>query len=151
MHNAEELRIDRKSTGRLYVPRATCSITGGIQPDTLTQAIGQEHVANGLLARFLIAAPPRKPKRFNTATAGFMAVEAARSLYETLYAIPMPDDGPRSLPLARDAEAIWESFYDRHAVRQNEAAGVVASMLAKAEAAAARLALVCHVCRQAGG
>jgi len=151
MHNAEELRIDRKSTGRLYVPRATCSITGGIQPDTLTQAIGQEHVANGLLARFLIAAPPRKPKRFNTATAGFVAVEAARSLYETLYAIPMPDDGPRSLPLARDAEAIWESFYDRHAVRQNEAAGVVASMLAKAEAAAARLALVCHVCRQAGG
>ena len=67
MHNAEELRIDRKSTGRLYVPRATCSITGGIQPDTLTQAIGQEHVANGLLARFLIEAPPRKPKRLPVA------------------------------------------------------------------------------------
>jgi|688.fasta_scaffold06534_14 hypothetical protein len=149
MHSAAALRLDRKSTGRVYVPRASLSIAGGIQPDTLTQAIGREHVANGLLARFLLVAPPRRAKRFNTNTAGFMAVDSARQLFQTLYAIPMRDDGPITMPMTSDGEAAWEEFYDRHAKRQMAATGVVASMLAKIEAAAARLALVHYVCRQA--
>lgn len=150
MHNAGTLRLDRKSSGRTFVERASLSITGGIQPDTLAQAIGQEHVANGLLARFLMAAPPRRPKRFTTATADFAAVESARQLFATLYGLPMPDDGPRPLPLSSDGLAEWKTFFSRHADRQNDAKGVEASMLAKIEAAAARLALVHHVCRQAG-
>ena len=150
MHNAGTLRLDRKSTGRTFVERASLSITGGIQPDTLVQAIGQEHVANGLLARFLLAAPPRRPKRFTTATADFAAVESARQLFATLYGLPMPEDGPKALRLCRDGLDAWEVFYRRHADRQMEAKGVEASMLAKIEAAAARLALIHHVCRQAG-
>ena len=150
MHNASPLRLDRKSTGRVYVPRASLSIAGGIQPDTLTQAIGREHVANGLLARFLLVAPPRRTKRFNTNTAGFMAVDSARRLFHTLHAIPMPSDGPVSLPLTGDGEAAFQEFYERHAERQANAEGVIASMLAKIEAAAARLALVHYICRQAG-
>lgn len=150
MHNAAALRLDRKSTGRVYVPRASLSIAGGIQPDTLTQAIGHEHVANGLLARFLLVAPPRRAKRFNTNTADFAAVEATRRLFYTLHAIPMPEDGPVALPLTSDGEAAFRTFYERHAERQMAAKGVLASMLAKIEAAAARLALIHHVCRQAG-
>lgn len=150
MHNAGTLRLDRKSTGRTFVERASLSITGGIQPDTLVQAIGQEHVANGLLARFLLAAPPRRPKRFTTATADFAAVESARQLFATLYGLSMPEDGPKSLRLSRDGLDAWEVFFRRHADRQMEAKGVEASMLAKIEAAAARLALIHHVCRQAG-
>jgi hypothetical protein len=150
MHNASPLRLDRKSTGRVYVPRASLSITGGIQPDTLTLAIGREHVANGLLARFLLVAPPRRTKRFNTNTAGFMAVDSTRRLFHTLHAIPMPGDGPISLPLTGDGEAVFQAFYERHAERQANAEGVIASMLAKIEAAAARLALIHYICRQAG-
>jgi len=150
MHNAGTLRLDRKSSGRTFVERASLSITGGIQPGTLVQAIGQEHVANGLLARFLLAAPPRRPKKFTTQTADFAAVESARRLFETLYGLPMLEDGPKSLRLSSDGLAAWQAFYDRHADRQNDATDVEASMLAKVEAAAARLALVHHVCRQAG-
>lgn len=150
MHNAGTLRLDRKSTGRTFVERASLSITGGIQPDTLTRAIGQEHVANGLLARFLLAAPPRRPKQFTTTTADFAAVESARQLFAMLYGLKVPDDGPKQLRLAADGLAVWRTFYTRHADRQLEARGVEASMLAKIEAAAARLALIYHVCRQAG-
>ena len=151
MHNAGTLRFNRKGTGRTFVERAALSITGGIQPDTLAQAIGQEHVANGLLARFLLAAPPRRMKRFTTTTADFAAVESARQLFATLYGtLRMPEDGPRPLPLSRDGLASWEVFFSRHATRQHEARGVEASMLGKIEAAAARLALIHHVCRQAG-
>jgi hypothetical protein len=150
MHNASPLRLDRKSTGRVYVPRASLSIAGGIQPDTLTQAIGHEHVANGLLARFLLVAPPRRPKRFNTNMADFAAVESTRALFYTLQTIAMPEDGPITLPLTSDGEAAFRTFYERHAERQLAATGVLASMLAKIEAAAARLALIHFVCRQAG-
>lgn len=152
MHNAGTLRFDRKGAGRTFVERAALSITGGIQPDTLAQAIGQEHVANGLLARFLLAAPPRRMKRFTTTTADFAAVDSARQLFATLYdALRMPEDGPRPMPLSRDGLEAWETFFDRHAARQHDARGVEASMLGKIEAAAARLALIHHVCRQAGG
>jgi hypothetical protein len=150
MHNAGTLRLDRKSTGRVYVERASLSITGGIQPDTLTLAVGQEHVANGLLARFLLAAPPRRPKQFNTKTADFAAVESARRVFDTLLGIAMPENGPVPMPLTADGERAFKTFYERHAARQMEATGVVASMLAKAEASAARFALIHHVCRQAG-
>lgn len=150
MHNAGTLRLDRKSSGRVFVERASLSITGGIQPDTLTQAIGQEHVANGLLARFLLAAPPRRQKRFNTATADFAAVESTRRIFDTLYSLSAPDGGPVSLPLTQDGERVFQEFFERHAKRQLEASGAIASMLAKIEAAAARLALIHHVCRQAG-
>lgn len=149
MHNASPLRLDRKSTGRVYVDHASLSIAGGIQPDTLVQAIGHEHVGNGLLARFLLVAPPRRPKRFNTNVAGFAEVEAARQLFRTLYAIPVPDAGPVALPLSRDAETAWATWDDAHSVRQCNASGVMASMLSKIEAAAARLALIHYVCRQA--
>jgi hypothetical protein len=151
MHNAGRVRSHRKSTGLTFVERASVCITGGIQPGTLVQAVGQEHVANGLLARFLLAAPPRRPKRFTTITADFAAVESARRLFETLYGLSMPEDGPKPLRLSRDGLAAWETFFARHADRQLAATGIEASMLAKIEAAAARLALVHHVCRQAGG
>ena len=150
MHNAGTIRVDRKSSGRVFVPRASLSIVGGIQPATLTQVIGQEHVGNGLLARFLLAAPPRRRKHFNTTTADFATVEAMRRLFDTLHGLAMLDGQPKRLPLAADGRAAFETFYARHAIRQEEASGPIASMLAKAEATAARLALVIHVCRQAG-
>jgi hypothetical protein len=150
MYNAAPLRQDRKSTGRKYAKRASLSIAGGIQPDTLAQAIGREHVSNGLLARFLLASPPRRRKRFITATADFATVEAVRRLFDTLHGLTMPDDGPKRLPLSADGEAAFAEFYERHAIRLEKASGPIASMLAKAEATAARLALVIHLCRQAG-
>jgi hypothetical protein len=134
----------------VFVPRASLSIVGGIQPATLTQVIGQEHVGNGLLARFLLAAPPRRRKRFATTTADFATVEAMRRLVDTLHGLAMLDGQPKPLPLTADGDSAFAEFYERHAIRQEEASGPIASMLAKAEAAAARLALVIHVCRQAG-
>jgi hypothetical protein len=151
MHSAGTLRVDRKSTGRVYVPRASLSIAGGIQPATLTQAIGREHLANGLLARFLLAAPPRRRKQFNTTTADFATVEAMRMLFDILHGLVMQDGEPKRLPLSADGKAAFAEFYERHAIRLEKATGPMASMLAKAEATAARLALVIHVCRQAGG
>jgi len=59
---ARPLVVDRKTSGTLYVPRAAVSIIGGIQPGTMAKYVGQEHRDNGLLARLLLAMPPRRAK-----------------------------------------------------------------------------------------
>lgn len=151
MHTAAPLSVDRKGGGRLYVPAAAVSICGCIPPRTYTRALGAEHLDNGLAARFLVAMPPRRRKVWSTDSVGFATVDAMRRLFATLYALTPADDGPRVVDLAPDGLAAWRRFYDEHAAEQAAATGAVASMLSKLESYAARLALVVHVCRQAGG
>lgn len=64
--NAQSIVIDRKSNPEpIVVPEAVVGIVGGIQPRVLDRAIGGDHRENGLLARLLLAFPPRQPKRWN--------------------------------------------------------------------------------------
>lgn len=151
MYNAGPLTVDRKHSGTIYVPSAAVSIAGGIQPKILTRVVGSRHVDNGLLQRFILAAPPRMRKEIPSADVGFATVVAVESMFATLLEIlPADDGGPRVLDLEPEAADLWRTFYLEHAEAQFAASGPVAAMLAKAEGWAARLALVCHVVAQAG-
>jgi hypothetical protein len=151
MHSAGQLIVDRAGRGRLTVKRASLSITGGIQPGILTRTIGDEHQENGLLPRFLLASPPKRLKQRPKKSTGRDATGATRTMFETLRGLPLPDSGPVNLPLDPAADDVWWSFHDAHALRVYEAHGFTASLLSKIEAAAARLALVIHLGRAAGG
>jgi len=151
MFNACPLIVDRKTSGRLIVDRASMCVTGGIQPGILARAIGDEHQENGLLPRFLLASPPRRLKKRPPKAKGVDTAGPARILFETLYGIPMIEGGPARLPLDDAADDVWWSFHDEHAVRVHQSHGFTASLLSKIEAAAARLALVVHLGRAAGG
>ena len=61
--------VDRKSANprTMYIPQASVSVTGGIQPVILHRALGIEHRESGLAARLLLTCPPRKPKRWTEA------------------------------------------------------------------------------------
>jgi len=150
-YDGEPLTVDRKLTGTLYVPEAFVSIAGGIQPAVLARAVGSRHVDNGLLQRFILAAPPKRMKEIPTGDVGFATMQAMRDMFATLEVIrPAADGSPRIVDLEHDAAAAFKAFYREHAVEQFNAGGAVAAMLAKAEAWAARLALVCHIIAQAG-
>jgi hypothetical protein len=151
MFNACPLIVDRKTSGRLIVDRASMSITGGIQPGILARAIGDEHQENGLLPRFLLASPPRRLKKRPPKSTGSDITGPARIMIETLHGLPMIDGGPAQIPLDGAADDVWWTFHDEHAVRVHQAYGFTASLLSKIEAAAARLALVVHLGRAAGG
>lgn len=151
MYNACPLINDRKTSGRLIVDRASVSITGGIQPGILARAIGDEHQENGLLPRFLLAAPPRRLKKRPPKSTGADVAGPTRIMFETLFGLPMTDGGPAQIRLDDGAEAAWWTFHDEHAVRVHQAHGFTASLLSKIEAAAARLALVIHLGRAASG
>jgi hypothetical protein len=82
---------------------------------------------------------------------GFGTIEATKSLFASLYAMPMPDGGPKVLDLAPDALDVFKRFWEEHEREVNDSSGPIRAMLAKCEAAVARLALVTHVARQAAG
>ena len=68
MFNGETLIVDRKTGQQTYfVPSASVSISGGIQPGILTRALPDENRQNGIAARFLFTMPPRKPRRWTEA------------------------------------------------------------------------------------
>jgi hypothetical protein len=151
LYNASPLTVDRKLTGTLYVPSAAVSIYGGIQPKTLARALGQRHVDNGLAQRFMLASPPRRMKAIPDGDVNFATIEAVRAMFAVLGAIrPAEDGSPRVIDLGPEAADAWRAFYNEHAREQLAAHGHVASMLNKAEAWAARLALVFHMIAQAG-
>ena len=66
-YSAGEIKLNRASGKRIYVPAAALSIFGTCQPAVFLNAIGigklSNQIENGLAARFLITAPDRQPKR----------------------------------------------------------------------------------------
>jgi hypothetical protein len=156
MHNGESIIVDRK-TGNprtIYVPTASVSVTGGIQPAILHRALGIEHRESGLAARLLLSCPPRRPKRWTEADIDPKAEAELARLVGRLYDLqPTVDaDGdvrPVVIGLTRDAKAAWKEYYNDHAQEQTDLSGDLSAAWSKLEEYAARLALVIHFARWA--
>lgn len=152
MHGAGSVENDRKSSGYIHVDSAAVSVTGGIQPGMLARTMTPDNVDSGLLARLLAAMPPRRRKQWQTEPVSFGTIEATKSLFASLYAMPMPADGPKVLDMVPDAlEVFRRQFWEQNADDVFVSSGALAAMLSKAEAAVLRLALIVHVARQAAG
>jgi hypothetical protein len=155
-HNAEPAIVDRKTSGTVFIPSAAVCVVGGVQPAILRRALGREHRENGLLARLLLAYPPRRPKRWSEADIDPSAEAELARLFDRLYELQptVGDDGeprPVLVHLSDEAKAAWVAYYNEHNREQAEEVGDLASALAKLEEAAARLALVIHYVRWAAG
>ncbi len=162
MFGGRPMVVDRKTGGTLYVPRAAVSIAGGIQPETLRRALGQEHRDNGLAARLLLTCPPRKPKRWTEADVDADTEAAVAAVFDRLFSLTMevdpesadplnPDLRPRLVRLADDGKRAWVTFYNEHATEQAELSGDLSAAWSKLEGYAARLALVIHLTSWAAG
>ncbi len=148
------LIVDRKTTGTDYVPRASVSIAGGIQPEVLRRSLGQENRDNGLAARLLFAMPPRQAKRWTEDDVSERTEAALAAVFDRLYALE-PDcdtDGdtrPRLLRMNADAKRVWVRFVNEHGAEQADRIGDEAAAWSKLEGYAARFALVLHLARVA--
>jgi hypothetical protein len=151
MHQAGTVVVDRK-TGEpptLYVERAAVSITGGIQPGVLARVLTPEFLDAGLVARVLMAMPPKLPKRWSEVEIAPEVGESYRQLLDQLRKLDFdrsPDEEtPHVLSLSREAKAAWITFYNAWAKEQAAAEGELAAAFTKLEAYAARFALLHHV------
>jgi len=156
MYNGKSIVVDRKTGDprTIYVPLASISVTGGIQPGILHRALGIEHRESGLAARLLLTCPPRKTKRWTEADIDPNAEAELSRLFGRLYDLqPSIDDkgGPRPIvvDLTRDAKATWKEYYDQHAEEQTDLTSELSAAWSKLEECAARLALVIHCVRSA--
>lgn len=159
MFNGDRLIYDRKTNREsIYIPRASLSICGGIQPAILDRALGREHRDSGLAARLLLAHPPRRPKRWTDEDID-PAVEAKYArlidgLRELRHAPIRAEDGqpePVALPLDAEALKMFADFVDRHGDEQLGMTGDLAAAWSKIEGYCARLALIVHCVRVVTG
>lgn len=158
MHNGESMIVDRKTGQRrtLYVPAASVSITGGVQPGILRRVLGAEHRESGLLARLLLCMPPRKTKRWTEAEILPQDEATIALLFERLFSLEPDQDGdgeprPRIVGLTPGAKRAWVRFFNEHAKEHAELSGDLSAAWSKLEGYAARLALVLHCVRWAAG
>jgi hypothetical protein len=150
LHRAGTLRIDRltRERGCLTVRRACCSVTGTIQPQVLARALDDEALAAGLGARFLMAMPPARKRRWTEAEVHEDLARLYDALLRGLLAIPLADPAkrrPNHFTLSTEAKNTWVSWFTNWADATDAAEGEQAAAMAKLEAYAARLALLHHV------
>ncbi len=156
MYNGQPMRVDRK-TGEprtLSVASAAVSVCGTIQPGVLHRAVGAEHRENGMLARLLLAWPPRKVKRWTDAGISPDDVGAVRDVLERLRRFEPRLDrygepAPVVLKLTDDAKQLFREFYDENAEILASATGDYAAAVSKLEELPARLALILQLTRWA--
>src|SRR5262249_32628277 len=122
MHAARSLRLDRitRARGPLSVRRACCSITGTIQPKVLGRAFDDEALASGLAARFLMASPPERRKRWTEAEVDEDLAKRYQQLLRDLLALDMADTTrrrPHVLDMDAAAKRVWVRWYNEWAQR----------------------------------
>jgi hypothetical protein len=150
LHRAGTLRIDRltRERGRLTVRRACCSVAGTIQPQVLARALDDEALAAGLGARFLLAMPPARRRRWSEAEVDEDLMRRYDALLRGLLAIPLADPAkrrPNHFTLTTEAKKSWVSWFTKWGDATDAAEGEQAAALAKLEGYTARLALLHHV------
>jgi hypothetical protein len=150
-YDAAAWTINRKTSAPIHIDSAAVSIYGGIQPKVLAKSFGP-HVDNGLLPRFMLVEPPEGEPEWPSGEVDFVVNGSLESIFDVLIALQLEDGGlPTVLDFTTDASEIFQrKWWKPINAERRRATGAVRSMLSKAEAWAARLALVIHVCRQAG-
>lgn len=155
MFDGGPLVVDRKTSfpKTIFVPAGVVSVTGGIQPGVLARVVRQEDRDSGLLARVLVCAPPRRPKRWSEKRLPWHLKDNMAKVFRRLRSLDFDtstgDHLAHVVKLTPEAESAWIKFVNEHGQEQFELTGDLASAFAKLEAAAARMALVIHLVRWA--
>ncbi|KKM15724.1 hypothetical protein LCGC14_1693090, partial [marine sediment metagenome] len=103
---------------------------------------------------FLLAMPPRRRRHWTDAEIHSETLRRVEDIFEALFGLGFAegtDDEPVDLPLTPEGKAAWVDFYNAHGAEQAALSGDLAAAWSKLEGYAARLALVIHLARWAGG
>lgn len=154
-YNGRSHNVSRRTGRSVHIRQAAVWITGTIQPGVLRRALGVERRESGLLARLLLAQPPRRPKKWTTDSVGWSTREDFSRVLSNLYGLEHElvagREESRIVRLSRDAETLYVRFHDEHALETIQHSGDLAAAWSKLEETAGRLALIVHETRLAAG
>lgn len=156
IHRAGPITVDRKTDHQCrHIPRACISVTGGIQPKVMSRVTSNPELRdNGLLARLLVAMPPRRPKQWSEADVSEESDAAYRHIVERLLSLDFGADEhgnpiPIALPLSPEAKVKFVQFFNAHNREQSLLGDDLSAAWSKLEAYAPRLALLIQLVRWA--
>lgn len=146
---------DRSTQPLIAVERAAVSITGVIQPGVLQSATDKTDREAGLLARFLIAAPPSRKRPFSETETEQRLIDAMGRVFDRLLSLAMLPDGdtwtPVEVTMSPEARAVFIEWHNgADAERFEEPDADIRALLSKAGGTLARLALVVELAAWAG-
>jgi hypothetical protein len=136
-------RVERvKHPEPIDIPRLVVAVTGGTQPDKLTEMM--EEADDGLMARVNWVWPDRVPFRLGRAHPN---TDWAKEALDRLRLLELAHDAngdpcPVMVKVARDALPDLEAFAQDMQAKQDDAAGLMRSAYGKARGTALRLSLV---------
>lgn len=110
------LKVDRKGAPPLFVPHPCLSVTGGIQPDMLSELIDSNGREDGFIDRILLAYPAEVEDHWTEDEVSLEALTAVEGVFDVLYELPNAlgtDDGV--VRLTDEARAFWRTWYEDHA------------------------------------
>lgn len=141
--------IHRKGQGKqgIVIPNRHVGLCGNIQPTTFAKMMTEDQFENGMMARFLLAYPPRLIGEFNDEIVDPKTSEGYLTLCRNLFfdsagAMEEETYRPSLVTLTATAKRAWKSFYDAWQKRIATSDGAMAFSLKKLEAYAARFALL---------
>jgi len=152
MYNMSRVRKDRVG-GSISVDRPAVSITGGIQPGALQNALCEIHFASGFAARIQFVMPPSEPQSWTDADVSMDVEDDYRRLLDDLSEDSVLFDEDRGLlpELELTASAKkdhWIPFYNANRRRAHSMpAGAAKAVVSKLPGLALRVAIPIHVTR----
>ncbi len=163
IYSAEAISVDRKGNRNsrgvirpIKVYRPFVAITGAIQPGLWSHVVTAEHQASGMAARFLMAWPPRRSKKWSDTTVSTSTGEAYASLIRKLIELDhdTTDSGhycPKYIGMDAHAKRLYRDWYNRHNLDHVDRDGSLAAASAKIEEIPLRVGLILHCVRCATG
>ena len=142
-------KVNRKDKSKkAFIPQATLSIFGTIQPQALPTIFSNLDAATGFLPRFIfINASLKEPPLWTDRTVSGETHEYLASLVEGLLSLNFNDcGGPSIVEVSPQAKAVYQEWYDEQVMEPwvDTSAEVYEAVLAKLRGQCLRLALILH-------
>lgn len=138
------IKIDRKTTPPIYVPRPAVSVFDTIQPDLLASLAEEANRQDGFLDRWLMVMPDAGFTKWTEDTIAQLPIDDMTKAFRRLRN-PNGYDAPVTLPLSEDARSVFRDWCAENAAIAEQSTGLAAGRAAKYLNQCARLALILHL------
>lgn len=147
----------REASKRAFIPHATLSIFGTIQPKALPSIFSDLDAATGFLPRFIFVSPTREtPPLWTDETVSGKTRDYLTITFEKLLTLDFDEEGePIIIGVSREAKDLYENWFNEQVLEpwKDFEASVYEAVLAKLRGQCLRIALIlhCHEAVDSGG
>lgn len=143
--SASPLKVDRKGGDPIVIAHPVVTVSGGVQPEMLSELADEAGRRDGFIERFLWAYPDASAQLWSEAEVTLSTLQAIEKLFDDLRPVESsPAANLQIVTFSDTARARWREWYDENALDQIGSTGMMAGVSAKMPLQVLRLALILH-------